>query len=196
MKNIKGMFRAGFRVGGHGGLSIWRLSLKIMKNDDYAKVINICRLVFFCSNVNRQENIITEVLKKNRVDKEFYFNSYTKEDGLNEIYLKYLGLVKTDTGGRYKILTWKRVWGPNKHTTGIVFIYDLKNKFVGKYHLGSGFDLPDMIRRNTLIFTNKSKTNCDTNLITNINFDEGLPKEIFLKCKGEYGDIYILSKGE
>lgn len=158
------------------------------------KLIIAAIVLFLCLGANGQKDIITDVLRKNQVGKEFYFDSSTKEDELDGIYIRYLGIVKTNAGGKYKVLAWNRVWGPNKHTIGIVFIYGLKNEFVGKYHLGSGFDLPNKIENDSLIFSNKYKTNCDTNLVTKISFGKGLPKEFFLKCKGEYGDIYALSQ--
>jgi hypothetical protein len=152
--------------------------------------------LFICFNIQGQEKIIMKVLEVNHIGKEFLFDSSSKKDGLDKIHVKYLGIVQASGSGNYKIITWKRIWGPSDHTTGVIFIYTLKNKFIGKYHLGSGFDLPDKIENNNLIFTNKHKINCDAHLVTKVGFNKGLSEEIFLKCKGEYGDVYPLSRNK
>ena len=160
------------------------------------KVIIATIQFLVCLSAYGQNDIIKEVLEKNLAGKEFYFDSSTTKDGLDKIYIKFLGEIKTFAGRKYKILTWKRVWGSNKHTTGVVFVFSSKNEFVGKYYLGSSFELPDKIEDSNLIFTNKGKPDCETNLITKVSFCKGLPKEFFLKCKGEYGDVYTLSQGK
>jgi hypothetical protein len=137
-------------------------------------------------------DIVMTVLEKNQVNKAFFFDSSSKKDGLNNISITYLGTVNTNNK-EFKIVTWKKIWGPNQHTIGVVYVYDINNKYVGKYPLGSGFDLPKRIENNNLIFTNQDKSDCDINLTTTINFSKELPSKIFLKCKGEQGDIYSFS---
>lgn len=155
-------------------------------------------LFFLASNnIFCQENRITKkVLMKNQVGKVYCFDSSSKENGLNKIFIRYIGKVKTNNGIEYKIVTWSRVWGINHHTTGIVYVYDSNNNYIGKYVLGDSSDLPDKIVNGNLTFTNKHKQDCDANLVTSIDFSRGIPKDIFLKCKGDSGDIYSFSTEE
>lgn len=163
--------------------------------------IGVVRLLFFSllflisSNIFGQE-ITKKVLLKNQVGKVYCFDSSSKENGLNKIFIRYIGKVKTNIGVEYKILTWSRVWGPNQHTTGIIYLFDTSNKYIGKYVLGDAFDLPEKIAGNNLIFANKHKENCNTKLITSIDFNNGIPKDIFLKCKDSSGDVYTFSTEE
>jgi hypothetical protein len=141
-----------------------------------------------------QENELLEVLKKNEPSKEFFFDHSTKKDGSDKVCVKYLGAVKNSMNGAFKVVTWSRVWGKNRHTSGSIYIYDKQNKYLGKYILGSKQDLPIKISECYLVFSNKSKVDCDEIIETKINFCNNLPKELFIKCKGESGDIYSLSK--
>lgn len=141
---------------------------------------------------SQKGDIMITVLKKNKANKAFLFDSSSKEDGLYKIYVTYLGTVTANNKG-VKIITRKTVWGSNQHTSGAIYIYDEKNKYVGKYVLGSGFDLPNKVQKSQLIFSNKNKPGCDPKLITEIDFSKEIPKKIFLKCKGEHGDVYSFS---
>lgn len=139
-----------------------------------------------------QGQLLVSVLKSNRLCKVYSFDSSTKRNGYNKIFVTYLGEIKA-AKEVIKVVCWSRVWGINRHTTGIVYLYDKANKYIGNYTLGSSSDLPDKIENCNLIFTNKRKSDCDSTLITKVNFTVGMPKEIFLKCKGESGDIYPLT---
>jgi hypothetical protein len=152
-------------------------------------------LLFAGKTVFSQSDIRVKVLKMNVPDKVMLFDSSTKSNGINKIYVTFLGCVNSKNG-QYKILTWKRIWGSNQHSTGRIYIYNGSNKFLGYYSVGSGTDLPTSVFKNQLLFTNKFRPSCDSNLVTKVNFANGLPKEFFLKCKGDYGDIYKLSLRE
>src|SRR5215212_5273816 len=66
-----------------------------------------------------------KVLCKNEIGKEFSFNMSThKQQESNVVKLKYLGCFETNGKVSYKVLTWKRVWGPNFHTTGVIELFD------------------------------------------------------------------------
>lgn len=112
--------------------------------------------------------------------------------------VKFIGQVRTKTHINYKVLLSARIWGKNYHTTGVIFLYDTSNKYVGKYVLGDMFDLPSKIENNKLIFMNEVKnSDCDSNIITEISFDDGIPSKIFLKCKGEYyRGVYSFTSSE
>jgi len=58
--------------------------------------------------------------------------------------------------------------------------------------LGAINDLPVKLDCNKLLFDNKQKIDCDQSIMTKIDF-ETIPKDIFLKCNGDQGDIYELS---
>ena len=140
-----------------------------------------------------QEKVLLTVLKKDRVNNIYSFDSSTKENGYDKTFVKYLGTIITNQGEKYKVLSLSRIWGKNRHTSGVVYIYSYKNKFVGKYNLGSSSDLPKKVAKNHLYFTNRYKSDCDPKLSTEIDFTKMIPKEIFLKCKGSSGDIYTFS---
>ncbi|MGF7231141.1 hypothetical protein [Arachidicoccus sp.] len=130
-----------------------------------------------------------KVLSNNKIGKIFCFNVSKKKDEKNVVQLKYIGRVHTNTHISYKILTWARVSGKNYHTTGVIELFDTNNNYVGKYVLGDMSDLPEKIEGNNLIFANKNKENCDKSLVTKVSFDS-IPKNIFIKCEGDEGDVY------
>ncbi|WP_312365437.1 hypothetical protein [Sphingobacterium sp.] len=150
-------------------------------------------LCFSCARQFRdKEDIVLYVLSKNVVGKTFKFNLSDKEDYLNEVDVAYLGEIKTKAKKKYYIVTWGRVFGPNKHTTGSILLYDNKKQFFGNYVLGASNDLPIKLDKNELLFYNTTKNECDQSLVTKIDFSE-IPKNIFIKCSGELGDVYALN---
>lgn len=152
--------------------------------------------IFLClSSVDvspQKEDIVVSVILKNVIGKSFTFNQSDRKDYLNDVIITYLGKVETKNKSKYHILTWGRIWGPNRHTTGTILLYDYKKRYFGKYVLGSINDLPVKLDRNKLLFDNKQKIDCDQSIIATIDF-ETIPKDIFLKCNGDQGDIYELS---
>jgi len=58
--------------------------------------------------------------------------------------------------------------------------------------LGASNDLPIKLDKNELFFYNTTKNECDQSLVTKIDFSE-IPKNIFIKCSGELGDVYALN---
>lgn len=167
-----------------------------MSSNKYIKSLLLILLLFCFIGSYSQYNLLSLVLSKKQVGKEFLFDSSSKENGFNKTFIRYLGDVKCTSGKSLKFLNYSHVWGKNRHTTGVLFVYGADNKFLGKYHLGSSSDLPKRIEGIYLLFTNQSKISCNRNLITKIDFSNGLRDEIFLKCKGSSGDVYSLSKGE
>jgi hypothetical protein len=140
-----------------------------------------------------QQDIKLKVLLSGQKGRIFCYDSSTKINGTNKIFIEYLGKIHNKDHNEFKILTWSRVWGPNEHTTGSIYIYNIQNKFIGKYVLGDRWDLPMKIKKNSLIFIKQGR-GCNT--VTRIDFSEEIPKQIFIKCKGEYGDVYSLSSEE
>jgi hypothetical protein len=68
--------------------------------------------------------------------------------------------------------------------------YDESNSYLGEYSLGGATDLPQKFEKNELIFNNRRKKDCDPLLTTTIDLSTEIPKEIFIKCRDKYGDIY------
>jgi hypothetical protein len=143
-----------------------------------------------------QGKVLLSVSKKDKVNKIYSFDSSTKENGYDKTFVKYLGNIQTDRGEVFKVLSLARIWGKNRHTSGVIYIYNYINKFVGKYSLGSSSDLPDKVADNHLFFTNRHKSDCDSKMVTEVDFSKKIPKEIFLKCKDASGDIYTFSTEE
>jgi hypothetical protein len=139
-------------------------------------------------------SIRQDVLKKGIVNKLFVFGKW-KEKGETETHLKYLGKVTTKAGRTLKIMNYCFFWGLSKRATSRILIFNDRNQYVGNYGLTMTYDLPDKLEKGRLIFTNKGNEDCDKDLITSVNFKNGLPRQFFLKCKGEYGDIYSLDTG-
>jgi len=133
-----------------------------------------------------------QVLEKAVVDSLFVFGKWT-ENEQTETRLKYLGQVETAKGQVYKIMNSCWLWGLSRRATSRILIFDDKNKYVGNYCLGMISDLPDRLENGRLIFTNLDNEDCDQKFVSKVDFSNGLPKEIFLKCKGENGDIYSFS---
>ena len=146
-------------------------------------------LIWFGGFCYSQSPLLKIVLEKNQVNKVFTFDSSNKKDGLYKIYITYLG--KTHTSHKeLKIITASTEWGPNHHTSGVIYLYDKSNSYFGEYSLGSAADLPQKFENNELIFNNRRKKDCDSSLTTTIDFSKEIPKEMFIKCKDKYGDIY------
>ncbi len=150
-------------------------------------------LCLSCSGLSQdKEDIVLSVLSKGVIGETFKFNLSDKEGYINEASITYLGKIDTKTEGKYYVVTSGRVWGPNNHTTGAVLLYDSKKQYFGKYVLGAISDLPMKLDKNELFFYNTNKNDCDQSLVTKIDFSE-VPKNIFIKCNGELGDVYELS---
>ncbi|MGA6119279.1 hypothetical protein [Sphingobacterium anhuiense] len=150
-------------------------------------------LCLSCTGLSQdKEDIVLSVLSKSVVGKAFTFNLSDNKDYINEAAVTYLGEIETKVKEKYYIVTWGRVWGPNNHTTGAVLLYDYKKKYFGKYVLGGISDLPIKLDKNELFFFNTKKSDCDKSLVTKIDFSE-IPKNIFIKCNGDLGDVYELS---
>lgn len=167
----------------------------MLSNNKTHKYLLFLAFVFFFPLISfGQAKILESVLKKNEIGKVYSFDSSTKKNGCDKIFITYLGRIKMSEGKEIYILSWSRIWGKNRHTSGTIFIYDNANKCIGKYTLGSSLDLPAKFENGNLIFKNKNKSNCDSTLVTKIDFSKGIPKDIFIKCKGSGGDIYSFSK--
>jgi hypothetical protein len=147
----------------------------------------------FLSNGQDLQNSYQRVLAENIIGKAYKFDQSTKKDVQNITILSLLGSVTTTKGQTLKILTYAFIWGRNSHTSGSILLFDKRNKYLGQFYLGGMADLPTKLKNGSLLFTNQGKEDCDKKLSTVINLETGIPKEIFIKCKGDSGDIYTFS---
>jgi len=141
-----------------------------------------------------------KVLRKNIIGREFIFNNskwvpyidnkYKFSYEYDSTVLKYLGTLKTKTGRVLKVLTSKWYFGSGLHGSTRILVFDNKNKYLGEYYLTMTNEVPKRIENNRLIFSNRDKDDCDRKLITRISFYSGIPKQFFVRCKGEFGDVY------
>jgi hypothetical protein len=165
----------------------------------YIMTLQTSFLIFFLGTISNSFGQLTlqkmcqQVLTENKIDQPKSFDNSNKINGHDETILNYLGSVKSHDGRIFKILTYAYIWGPNHHTSGSIYVYNNKNNYVGQYHLGDARDLPVKLRNGILIFTNVDNGNCDKNITTTISLNKGLPKNIFIKCKSAYGDLYSFS---
>jgi len=154
--------------------------------------------LFFAFTVKGQvkgNELRQQVLEKDLIDSLFIFGKWT-ESGQTETHLKYLGTVTTKDRRVFKIMNSCWFWGLARHATSRILIFNDKNQYLGNYKLGMTYDLPDKLENGELIFTNMDNEECDKELITKVDFANGLPKEFFIKCKGKFGDIYSFSNDE
>jgi hypothetical protein len=136
----------------------------------------------------KSDGVRLRILRLNHVGKTYKLN--TEDSTLT--YFRYLGKVRTAKGKAYKILTSTWIWGLSHRATNRILVYTTDNRYVGNYYLTVIGDLPDHIKNNKLVFPNKGQ-DCDSQIVTYIDFSKGLPKEFFRKCKGNSGDIYTFS---
>jgi len=120
------------------------------------------------------------------IGKKHVFNT-TDKDGFQETEVIYLGAVRSKSK-TYKIVTCAFIWGVNRHTNGSIYIFDAFNNELGKYQLGDMFDLPNKTSGTKLIFDKSGHTGC--NAKTQIDFKGTLPKELFIRCTSDGGDMY------
>jgi len=160
----------------------------------------IVTILFILISINSvcqitDNNIRLNVLESGITDILFVFGKWSC-DGQTQTELKYLGQVTTDSGKVYKILNSSWIWGLSRRATNRILIYNFNNEYVGNYSLNTISDLPDRIENECLVFTNKSKEDCDKSVTTNIDFRKGYPKEMFIKCTVTEGSIFMFSSDQ
>jgi hypothetical protein len=140
-----------------------------------------------CSTAQVNDQAIRQnVLKKAIVDSSFIYGKWT-ENGGTETHLKYLGQVRTKHGQTFKILNSTLFWGLSQRATSRILVFNNKNKYIGSYYVSMTTDLPTKMVNGRLVFINTANA-CDETLTTIVNMKNGLPKQFFRKCSGEYGD--------
>lgn len=144
--------------------------------------------------IDRFQLLKKKALIAGKVGHEYVYD-LTGIDGCNKSRIKYLGIVKTSKGKKYKILTIFKVFPTSKDNcrgASAIEIYSIENKFVGKYQLGMPDDLPDQLKNNKLIYLRNSQ-DCNLRKERSIDLGHGLPKSFFIGCSEHGGDIYRFS---
>lgn len=134
-----------------------------------------------------------QVLEKGIVDSQFIYRGWTPE-GHTKTRLKYLGQVVTKTGRTFRIMNYTLLWGLSPRATSRILVFNEKNQYLGGYYVTLISSLPDRLENGRLIFTNQDDPDCDATLVTKVNLTSVLPKSIFIRCKGNSGDIYTFSQ--
>ena len=140
------------------------------------------------AQTTKSDGVRLRVIHLNHVGKIYKLS--TEDNTLT--YLRYLGKVNTVKGKIYKILTSTWIWGLSHRATNRILVYTKNNRYVGNYYLTTTDDIPDYVKNNKLVFLDKGN-GCDPKLITYLDFNKGIPKHFFCKCKGNNGDIYTFS---
>jgi hypothetical protein len=129
------------------------------------------------------------VLRMKQIGKEFSFNK-SKAGNHDSLVLVYLGEIKTKKGDELKIMTSRWYWGLSPRATTRVIVFNAKNKRLGSYYLSMTYDVPKKIDGSSVVFINDKVSDCTPGLVTKVDFADGIPKEFFLRCEGELGEIY------
>ncbi len=121
----------------------------------------------------------------------------THREWCNKTTVKYLGVVHTKGGKSYKILTSFFVFSASAtcHGTSRIKIFDMKNRYVGEYNVGMPEGLPDILKNNKLLYL-ENMDDCDLRKTRSIDLSNGLPKQFFVACSKNGGDIYTFSSGD
>src|SRR5215210_4433701 len=124
------------------------------------------------------------VLHKANIGKEYKFDK-TKSKDQDSLLLVYLGKIVTQNGRVLKILTSRWYWGLAPRATSRIILFNGKNQYLGDYYLTTTYVVPDKIEASSLVFIKEKGSDCTRGLVTKINFKKGIPKQFFLKCKGD-----------
>lgn len=132
------------------------------------------------------------VLSEKNQGIEYFFKILLKKE-VREYRITYLGNIKTKKGEILKFLNstaYTGVYEDSKHASSTVDVYTDNDKYIGSYEIGDVSDLPDKVENGKLIF---SYNNEHCNERTEISFLDSIPHSIFIKCKGDSGDLYSLT---
>jgi hypothetical protein len=149
------------------------------------------------SEGKKMEKAERKALAESIIGKEYVYN-FTSRKSCSKSKIKYLGIVRLKNGKQYKILTSFFVYSTGVdmcHGTSNIGIYNLKNQYIGHYYVGSPDNLPDYLKGNKLRYLGNSN-GCNLRNTRIIDLSKGLPKEFFIPCTKDGGDIYSFSKGK
>lgn len=157
-------------------------------------------LLICCGHPSKKENLNKNddfyekcrklTLSENKIGQEYQFSLIGKK--LDQIHVKYLGNIITSENDTLKIVNSQNLFGlseESKRGNGSVYIYNAQNKFIGVYFLGDYWGVPLKIEGQNLVFSYKNEF---CNQTTKISLKDSIPKQIFIQCTKDGGDIYNL----
>lgn len=127
-----------------------------------------------------------QILEKGIVGKEFT----RKHADKTETKLVYLGAIKNKKGATVKVLNSTFLFGIDGNVSSRasteVCLYNGANQYLGSYLVSDIPSLPEKIVKGKLVFSPSNV--CKQT--TKIDFTRGIPKQIFVLCNGDKGDLY------
>jgi hypothetical protein len=119
----------------------------------------------------------------------------TRRSNCNRSKIKYLGIVETNKGTRYKVLTVFFVFSTASnmcHGMSSIQLYTLADRYVGEYNVGMPEALPDTLASGRLRYL-ASSDDCSSRTERVVDLNPGLPKSFFIPCSGQTGDLVYFS---
>ncbi len=86
--------------------------------------------------------------------KQAYSVQTTTDTACHPSKIQYLGTIETKHKKRYKLLAQSRVMEPSCRSMSSITIYNMNNRYIGEYSVGSAEYLPKKLQKNTLFFGN------------------------------------------
>lgn len=168
-------------------------------------LLNMCLIILssfvvvdkYPSEYIKLQKFELQTLKENVIGKTYVYD-LTGKKNCNKTKIKYLGVVHTNQGKLYKILTSFFVFSTNNdmcHGTSKIKIYNMENRFVGEYYVSMPESLPDSLIKNKLLYKQNSD-DCNLRKLRIINLSNGLPKTFFIPCSENGGDEYSFNNGD
>lgn len=127
--------------------------------------------------------------------KEIVFFDLVDAENPDLSRLQYLGIIDNGEGVKLKVLTRFIVTGNEYNTRGAssIELYDSDNKLYGQYPVGFSDDLPDAIEDGDWIYL-RDIEGCEKRRNYIIKLDGKLPKEIFIPCDKDGGNLFSFVK--
>ncbi len=129
------------------------------------------------------------VLNENNPNQDYNFDKKGKE--IDQQVINYLGNVVTTKGDTLKIVSsinYTGLYEDSKKGGGEIYIYSNKNIQIGYYYLGSALAVPTKLENNRDLLFDYNNDLC--NQKTKISLKDSIPKNIFIQCTKEGGDLY------
>jgi hypothetical protein len=133
------------------------------------------------------------VLSENKIGQEYLFKVISKKEIL-EYYITYLGEIENKSISKIKFLNcvvYTGLYEDSKRASGAVILYNSNNDFLGMYQIGGASAVPSKVEGSNLVFSYNDES-CDQT--TSINFLDSIPKQIFINCSKDGGDLYSFTK--
>lgn len=140
--------------------------------------------------VSNELSFLTLVSKSGSVGQKYFLK--VDNDQIEE-YETWV-LAKIDSNNKYLVLNHIVYTGQfldAKRANASIIFYNQNGNFVGYYSVGSKVLLPSRIEKGKMYFTYKGDANCNSETVVDIT--NMLPKELFVTCNGEKGDLYLLT---